>query len=355
VPAVKASLTRCRGAFRRVRNAIKAHLPFVRRREYRILSERHEALIAAFTVEARMATDAEVVVRKWPAPALAGEVCLFVTHATSPQLKPHVRVHVRSLAEAGFGVVLIANTDLDRRALLIEPVLLDRLVGCVVRENVGFDFAAWGHAYALGHGFPQCSRLLLVNDSIIGPVSDRAFAVMVGRLRESRADMVGLTENRVPYRHLQSYFLAFGPRALRSNAFRLVFSGLRSLPTKELVIDAYETSLTRQLERKGFSDEALFPPLFDEPRSGDDTTRHWRELVDAGFPYVKASLLRSARHSEAVRAVLPAHLLPPLQAQTPGDGSKSAFSRPSCSAIDARSEPVRRPEVQPEQGKAPRC
>lgn len=349
------SLTRYRDAFRRVRNAIKAHLPFVRRREYRILSERHEALIAAFTAEARMATDAEVDVLKWPAPSLAGEVCLFVTHATSAQLKPHVPVHVRSLAEAGFGVVLIANTDLDRRALLIEPALLERLVGCLVRENVGFDFAAWGHAYALGQGFAQCSRLLLLNDSIIGPVSERAFAVLIGRLRESRADMVGLTENRVPHRHLQSYFLAFGPRALRSEAFRQVFSGLRSLPTKELVIDAYETSLTRRLEREGLSGEALFPPLYDEPRSGDDTTRHWRELVDAGFPYVKASLLRSARHSEAVRAIVPPHLLLPLPPQAPGDGSKSAPSRPPNGAIAARSESVPQPGLQPEQGKAPRC
>jgi hypothetical protein len=349
------SLTRYRDAFRRVRNAIKAHLPFVRRREYRILSERHEALIAAFTAEARMATDAGVAVLKWPASSLAGEVCLFVTHAPSPQLKPHVHVHVQSLAEAGFGVVLLVNTDLDRRGLLIEAPLLDCLVGCVVRENVGFDFGAWGHGYALGQGFPQCSRLLLVNDSIIGPINDRAFTAMVGRLRESRADMVGLTENRVPHRHLQSYFLTFGSRALRSDAFRVVFSGLRSLPTKELVIDAYETSLTRQLERKGLSGEALFPPLYDEPRSGDDTTRHWRELVDAGFPYVKASLLRSARHCDSVRGVVPAHLLPPLHPQRPGVASDRAATCLPPGAIEARSERVQQSGLQHEQGNAPRC
>jgi hypothetical protein len=86
---------------------------------------------------------------------------------------------------------------------------------------------------------------------------------------------------------------------------------MRSLPTKELVIDAYETSLTRQLERAGLRAEALFPPLYDEPRSGDATTSRWRELLDAGFPFVKASLLRDPRRAEAVRAVVPAHLLPP--------------------------------------------
>ena len=304
------ALRRFRDAFRRVRKAIKAHLPYVRRREYRLLAERHDALIAAFTTEARSATEAQVAVLKAPDPSHAGEICLFATFAPAPELKPHVHAHLRSLAGAGFAVVLVANTDLDLRSLRLDPALLDRLAGCIVRDNVGFDFAAWGHAYSLGGGFPQCSRLLLANDSVIGPLDEDSFAALIGRLRASTADMVGLTENRTPQRHLQSYFLAFGPRALASAAFRRAFAGMRSLPTKELVIDAYETSLTRRLERAGLRAEALFPPLYDEPRSGDDTTARWRELVDAGFPFVKASLLRDPRHAEAVRSVVPAALLP---------------------------------------------
>jgi lipopolysaccharide biosynthesis protein len=306
-----ASFRRFRDAFRRVRKAVKAHLPYVRRREYRLLGERHDALIAAFTTEARAATEAEVVLLKAPDPLLAGEICLFATFAPTPELKPHVRAHAESLARAGFAVILVANTDLDRRSLQIDPALLDRLAGCIVRENVGFDFAAWGHAYSIGRGFAQCSRLLLANDSVIGPLSEGSFAALIDRLRKTDADMVGLTENRTPHRHLQSYFLAFGPRALGAEAFRRAFAGMRSLPTKELVIDAYETSLTRQLERAGLSAAAPFPPLYDEPRSGDDTTARWRELVDAGLPFVKASLLRNPRHAEAVRTVVPAHLLPP--------------------------------------------
>jgi len=302
---------RFRDAFRRVRKAVKAHLPYVRRREYRILGARHDALIAAFTTEARLATEAEAVLLKTPETSLAGEICLFATFASMAELKPHVRALLESLAGAGFAVVLVANTDLDRRSLRIDPALLDRLAGCIVRENVGFDFAAWGHAYGLGQGFPQCSRLLLVNDSVIGPLSESSFTALIERLRKTDADMIGLTENRMPHRHLQSYFLSFGRRVLDSDAFRRAFFGMRSLPTKELVIDAYETSLTRQLERAGLSAAALFPPLYDEPRSGDDTMTRWRELIDAGFPFVKASLLRNPRLAEAVRAVVPAHLLPP--------------------------------------------
>ena len=171
-----ADLRRLRDVLRRLRKAVKAHLPYVRRREYRILSERHDALIAAFTTEARAASEAEAAVLKAPDPSLAGEICLFATFAPTPDLKPHVRAHVESLARVGFAVVLVVNTDLDRRGLRLDADLLDGLAGCIVRENIGFDFAAWGHAYSLGQGFPRCTRLLLANDSVIGPLSEPAFA-----------------------------------------------------------------------------------------------------------------------------------------------------------------------------------
>lgn len=305
-------LNRLSDAFRCVRRSLKARLPYVRRREYRILRNRHDALIDAFTAWPRHATDAAIHALKPLVGAPAGEVCLFVTHAATPALMPHVRHHVECLVGAGFQVVLVVNTDLDASGIVIEPPFRDLLTAAYVRENAGFDFAAWGHAYALGSGFSGCTRLLLVNDSIVGPLHKEDFASVLSRLRASTADVVGLTENTEPHPHLQSFFLAFGPRALASEVFRRVFSGMRALPTKELAIDAYETSLTRQLAKSGLLTEALFAPLYHDRRSADDTLIRWRELIDAGFPYVKASVLRSGRHPADIRARVPAHLLPPM-------------------------------------------
>jgi hypothetical protein len=53
----------------------------------------------------------------------------------------------------------------------------------------------------------------------------------------------------------------------------------------------------------------LFPPLYDDPLSADDTLRRWRELLDAGFPFIKASLLAGPQ-AAAVRGLVPAALLP---------------------------------------------
>ncbi len=302
-------LKRLSNVFRQARKAIKAHLPYVRRREYRILRRRHDALIDALIAVPRQATEAAILAVKPLEMALAGEICLFVTHATLPELKPHVRFHIECLSAEGFKVVLVVNVDIDPTSIVIDPPLRDLLTAAFVRENVGFDFGAWGHAYALGNGLPGCSRLLLVNDSMVGPLDKGAFNRLISRLRESTADVVGLTQNTKPHIHLQSYFLAFGPRALASEVFRRVFSRIHALPTKELVIDAYETTLTRLLAASGLKIVALFPPMYNDSRSADDTLLHWRELIDTGFPYVKASLLSSPRHCEAVRACVPAHLI----------------------------------------------
>jgi hypothetical protein len=297
-------------ALRRTRRALKARLPYVRRREYRLLRARHDALIDALIARPRRAVEARCRAVKPIAGTLSGEVCLFATHAAAPALKPHVVHHALSLAEAGFAVVLMVNADDEARTVAPGTALLDRLAGAYVRENAGFDFGAWGHGWALGGGLPGATRLLLVNDSIIGPLDGKKFAALLGRLRGSSADVVGLTENFVPHPHLQSFFLAFGPRALAAPMLRSVFDGMHALPTKELVIDAYESALTRQLVAAGLTATALFPPLYVDPLSADDTLRRWRELLEAGFPFVKASLLRAGPQAERVRACVPAALMP---------------------------------------------
>jgi len=296
-------------ALRHARRALKARLPYVRRREYRLLRARHDALIDALIARPRRAAQAAIRAVKGMPSDLGGEVCLFATHSATAALKPHVPHHVRCLAEAGFGVVLVVNADAGAEDCVLPPEMLGHLAGAYVRENAGFDFGGWGHAWALGQGFPAATRLLLVNDSIVGPLDAGAFASMLGRLRAADADVVGLTRNFVPHPHLQSFFLAFGPGALGSPVLRAVLDGMHALPTKELVIDAYETALTRQLAAAGLSVAALYAPMYPDPLSADDTLLRWRELLEAGFPFVKASLLRGPQAAQA-RACVPPALLP---------------------------------------------
>jgi lipopolysaccharide biosynthesis protein len=310
VPSFTANVLR---ALRRYRREFKSKLPYVRRREYRRLLQRYEQCIETLNQGLLPATAARVNV-VMPMRAGAGtELCLFVTHATQPALKAHVVTHVEHLLEAGFRVALIVNTDLALDAIQVEPPLLARLDALYVRQNVGFDFAAWAHGWSLCGSPAGLDRLLWVNDSIVGPLSNPAFTVLMQRLRASSADMVGLTESVQSRHHLQSFFLAFGRRALQSAALRDILDHMYALPTKEMVIDAYETRITQRLRTAGLTVEALFPALDDDRWSSNDTFYHWADLIRAGFPFIKTSVLPRVAHTADARALVPARFLGPVR------------------------------------------
>ena len=89
-----------RDSFRLWRRNLKAALPYVRRREHRIVQRKYEELIDGMGWNAPPATAAQITTLKPVVQPLAGEVCFFVTFAARPQLKHHVRVHIEHMLRA---------------------------------------------------------------------------------------------------------------------------------------------------------------------------------------------------------------------------------------------------------------
>ena len=297
--------------FRAWRRDLKARMPYVRRREHRILQRRYTELIEGLGWTAPPATHAKLHELKPIATDLDGDVCFFVSFSPQPELKKHVRAHLDYLLRAGVQVVLVLNTELAPEQVKVDADLLGRLSGLCVRDNTGFDFAAWAHLYSLcASQVPRWTRLFLVNDSIVGPLNAKDFDRMMQRVRMSSADVVGLTESQSPLRHVQSFFLVFNARALRHPAVQRVFSRMLSLPSKGQVIDVYETRMTQMLTDQGLRCESLFPPLSDDPHSSNDTSFRWAQLIRAGFPYIKTSILARFAGSPQVKALVPPELMP---------------------------------------------
>lgn len=288
-------------SLRRWRRRLKGALPYVRRREYRGLQRRHSELIEALDGLASPAAQARLVVVKPLAPDLDGDVCLFVSHAAQPTLKPHVVAHVRQLQDAGIRVVLIVNTDLDPASVVIDAETRRRASGVLLRQNLGYDFGAWAHALALCNGSARWTRLFLINDSIVGPLDTSDFERLIARVRASSADVVGLTEALAPVWHLQSYFLVLNRAALNHPAVRGLFARVLNWPAKSQVIEVYEARLTTLLTDQGLRCEALFPSLSGDALSSDDTSLRWAELIGQGFPYVKGRVLQALPTIESDR------------------------------------------------------
>lgn len=314
-----------RRQFKAFRKKFLPYIPFIRRgRHERIVArmknnfsiylnrerQTNEGMGRLFLWSPQLAHAARCLWRVALKNAATDELCLFVTHMAGAQMKPHVIDHVNALMDAGIAVVLIANTDVDAEALQVPEDLAARLHGCLVRENVGYDFAAWAHAYHfINPGSIRC-RLYLINDSIVGPLSNEAYGALLQRIRMSPADLVGLTANPYPRAHLQSYYLVFNERLLHSEISDAFMRRIVSFPVKQNVIDCYELWLSSFIEENGFRSAAIFPPLSAELEpSGNDTIFGWPQLIEIGFPFIKSMVLKDPFHAARARRMLPARYL----------------------------------------------
>ncbi len=216
------------------------------------------------------------------------ELCIFVSYCDRPYLKKHVKHHIEALLSQGIRVVLVINTD--QEIGLRVDIEFPGLSGLYIRENSGYDFGAWSDLYNLLARGSILKRLYFVNDSMIGPLDQNMFAAQIKKIRESKEDFIGLTANQEPRFHLQSYFLVFGENLLNNIEFQGLLASLINFPTKEMVIDVYETRLTNWIMRQGYSCKVLYDVLGFENDKTDPVIHSTDKLLKINFPYIKTSI-----------------------------------------------------------------
>ena len=267
----------------------------------------------------------QAVVR-WPAGplALGPRVCVFVHWDGAGEVREYVLLYLQALRAAGMSVLFVSNAGRLRPESLAAVQAL--CAGVIVRRNVGYDFGAWREGIAaLDLPQPGVEELYLANDSVYGPLAplDR----VIDQFDFSEADVGGCTETWQARYHLQSYFLGFSARVLAHPAWQSFWAGVRPA-NKQWVVYYYEVGLSQALLKAGFRlrslwsyqrlvrdvDEALLQggePSSDEAVSVrrkhtlrvraaaahrapmNPTAELWRQLLRAGFPFIKRELLRS--------------------------------------------------------------
>jgi lipopolysaccharide biosynthesis protein len=210
--------------------------------------------------------------------------CFFVTYAPKGLIPPHSLFHARSWCEQGFKTVVIVVVD---DLLAYAPGSeLDFAHAVCIRSNQGYDFGAWAAVISQTPDIARLRLLALANDSVYGPFGK--FPAMLRRAEEIDADVIGVTESYQITHHLQSYMLFFRQPALRNPDFFKFWRGVKT-GGREFVIQNYELKLMARMQRMGLRTAVLFP-LSEE--DCNPTLKYWRELVQIGFPFIKAQLLR---------------------------------------------------------------
>jgi Rhamnan synthesis protein F len=268
------------------------------------------------------------IIQVWPEGriTLGERVALFTHFDRRGRLADHVIAYVRELQATGFAIVFITNSGrLPKNSLaLLQPFCC----AVVMRHNVGYDFGAVREVLALLE-LPrlETEQLLIANDSVYGPLLP--IANMMARVDFDKADVWGTTESWQYRYHLQSYFLLAGRRALTSPAWQTFWRGVRQVSSKQWVIARYEVGLTQTLLEAGLRCRSLwsYHELLDKTKNVSATDESnpsisdpleqmrvnatqriraaaaggvplnptcelWRQLLLAGFPFLKVELLR---------------------------------------------------------------
>jgi lipopolysaccharide biosynthesis protein len=165
-----------------------------------------------------------------------------------------VQGQLRSYRALGFDVVFVSNA-----VNIAEEDWTATGEHCwkmIRRGNVGLDFGAWRDAAALLFtGAEPPEELLLVNDSVLGPIAPLEPVLTCARTLSS--GIVGLTESWQGGVHLQSYFLL--ARGMDATSDVLNFLGqLRLSTSKWLMVQRGEFGLTRFMAQRGHRVAALF-------------------------------------------------------------------------------------------------
>jgi hypothetical protein len=299
----------------------------------RLLREVKLQVVMACAVVIGRLRNPHQVLEHWVSPdrPLGRRVVLFVHFDGAGRVIPTTRSFISRLAEAGLSVVFVTNSErIEPEAQLFLKSVCQAML---IRRNIGYDFGAWRDGLDT-LGLPQAGTeaIYLVNDSVYGPFGD--FTAMLGGIDFGQADIWGLTESWQHRYHLQSFFLACGGDAIRSEAWRRFWHSVRPVPSKEWIIRHCEIGFTHALQRGGVRCAAVFPQASlldttelarlealaeaDRPRRGKaDALRAraaharrllrsvqrgrqdlnpsidlWRQLLRAGYPFVKRELLQ---------------------------------------------------------------
>jgi glycosyltransferase involved in cell wall biosynthesis len=235
------------------------------------------------------------------APTFGAEVAVVASYSSDGALQPHVRHYIECLKREKIDVILIVSLD-GRFAGLdadfpnsFDADFTKSLDGLFFRWAEGRDFAAWAQILRIHPELYASKIVYLINDSVIGPTNDAAFAALLRRIRASGADLISLTESFHQTWHLQSYFLAIKPNALSSSAFREFMGGVVAYQgaaevVRDQVIKRYELRLAQRLKAAGLRCEALFR-AYD---GNTPTANHWKRLLLSGFPFVKIEVISGA-------------------------------------------------------------
>jgi hypothetical protein len=184
----------------------------------------------------------------------ATQIALYVHYSASGHVSEMVRCQLALLGQFGLAIVFISMAseipEDDWQAVRQLCALV------VQRLNFGRDFGAWHDLMPeVARRWPNCDELMLVNDSVLGPI--HALQPVVDTMRSGGEGLFGLTESLQGGPHLQSYMLMARGRSAVTDLMRFM-TAIHVSDSKWLLIQVGEVRLARWMRKRRHRVAAVF-------------------------------------------------------------------------------------------------
>lgn len=215
------------------------------------------------------------------------KVAVLAQYSRSSVVSKSLDVFVRELTRHGYYVVM-SSACTDPAPLQWRGERPERLA-ILRKPNVGYDFGSWAVAMAEEPRILDAEKLLVVNDSLVGPFW--SLDEIIGDFETTYGDWWGLTRTYQAIRHLQSFFLGFNRSVIASPTFTDFWSGVRLEPTKLDIIHRYEIGLSKLMYDEGFAATAHVDGILATRFGLNPTMSGWSKLLELGVPFIKRELI----------------------------------------------------------------
>jgi hypothetical protein len=184
-----------------------------------------------------------------------------------------------ALREAGFFVILSYDHDVtDNEAAHPWDVV-------VSADHAGYDFFSWRLALEAIPEQADIGEIVVMNDSVIGPISD--FTGTMAAWRALPFAVTGLLESTDPRPHIQSWAVRFSGAASTLTTVLGFYGKARAQTRKGDLIDFLEVPLAEHFRSQGHSVGSLFSHVNVSSPDRNPAIFGYRELLAAGCPFVK--------------------------------------------------------------------
>lgn len=228
-------------------------------------------------------------------------ILLFVNFNKENELEDRTVYTLKKVRHLFETVFIISNSGLSIKDRASLGEVSDKII---MRDNVGFDFAAWKTGIDdLGWDrIKKYDSLTLMNDTCYSPIwpideyfekFEKAKGVDFWGASVHIASSYGMPgtdgKGAVP-EHIQSYFMTFKKKVVASKAFANFWDNIKTYSDIERVIRDYEVGLTRTLNESGFTYDAIINnknAVFSETNVINPVHQVPALLLKQKFPFIK--------------------------------------------------------------------